>query len=314
MDKLARGYILQVLHAKRMSEYELARKAGIHYGTLSRIILGATKSPGMETVERIAKGLGVPVSSFLPPEHGRGRRYVTWDEPHLFRQYTELEGGVSERIMITKGLPPYLQHPDMVRSWAVGDMYPRFHVDMPMESYLGIRQVASASTMSARQASGYRHIVLGQVDLFDRHYNPEWIAFTRYALREYEHHDRGATILILLPPRDFAKLERLVSALLRSIGMYIPWSSLSVYDTVHAYLGHGLDATFITEPRDLILVRESVLAAIQQVLPHFRAELGEYNDLSLRFLHGLLSREAPRLRGGQGESRSDSLTSAFAPR
>ena len=48
-----------------MTQDELAKKADIPYPTLAKIESGAVQNPSIETVVRIAKGLGVSVDDLL---------------------------------------------------------------------------------------------------------------------------------------------------------------------------------------------------------------------------------------------------------
>jgi transcriptional regulator with XRE-family HTH domain len=51
--------------ASRPSQYALAKKAGVAQGYISEMEAGAKKNPGIETLRRIAKALGVPVTELL---------------------------------------------------------------------------------------------------------------------------------------------------------------------------------------------------------------------------------------------------------
>lgn len=50
----------------RLSQFQLARKAGVDYMTIQRIELGLTRWPQEETKHRIADALGVEVFTLWP--------------------------------------------------------------------------------------------------------------------------------------------------------------------------------------------------------------------------------------------------------
>lgn len=65
----------------RISQQELAERAGLSRPTISRIERGATGDVGIETVERIAGVLGVTVADlFIPVTEDR------WDDDELLRR------------------------------------------------------------------------------------------------------------------------------------------------------------------------------------------------------------------------------------
>src|SRR4051794_1398119 len=53
--------------AAGLSQYELARRTGLTRQTLSRLEMG-DREPGWETVQLLAKALGVPCTDFIDPK------------------------------------------------------------------------------------------------------------------------------------------------------------------------------------------------------------------------------------------------------
>jgi transcriptional regulator with XRE-family HTH domain len=55
----------QIREAKGLSQLDLAKRAKISQGYLSDLEAGEKKNPGIETLRKIAKALGVPVAELL---------------------------------------------------------------------------------------------------------------------------------------------------------------------------------------------------------------------------------------------------------
>jgi transcriptional regulator with XRE-family HTH domain len=55
----------QIREAKGLSQLDLAKRAKISQGYLSDLEAGEKKNPGIETLRKIAKALGVPVVELL---------------------------------------------------------------------------------------------------------------------------------------------------------------------------------------------------------------------------------------------------------
>ena len=67
MEKISEKLITcirELLETKKMSMYRLAQNAGISQSTLSNII-HRNNAPGIDTLERICKGLGMTMSEFF---------------------------------------------------------------------------------------------------------------------------------------------------------------------------------------------------------------------------------------------------------
>ena len=55
----------QIREAKGLSQLDLAKRAKVSQGYLSDLEAGEKKNPGIETLRKIAKALGVPVAELL---------------------------------------------------------------------------------------------------------------------------------------------------------------------------------------------------------------------------------------------------------
>jgi transcriptional regulator with XRE-family HTH domain len=55
----------QIREAKGLSQLHLANRAKVSQGYLSDLEAGEKKNPGIETLRKIAKALGVPVTELL---------------------------------------------------------------------------------------------------------------------------------------------------------------------------------------------------------------------------------------------------------
>jgi transcriptional regulator with XRE-family HTH domain len=55
----------QIREAKGLSQLDLAKRAKVSQGYLSDLEARQKKNPGIETLRRIAKALGVPVTELL---------------------------------------------------------------------------------------------------------------------------------------------------------------------------------------------------------------------------------------------------------
>jgi transcriptional regulator with XRE-family HTH domain len=66
MTPIAIGRVLQRLReAKGLSQLALAKRAKVTQGYISELEAGAKKNPGITTLQKLAKGLGVPVTELL---------------------------------------------------------------------------------------------------------------------------------------------------------------------------------------------------------------------------------------------------------
>jgi transcriptional regulator with XRE-family HTH domain len=66
MTPIAIGRVLQRLReAKGLSQLALAKRAKVTQGYISELEAGAKKNPGIATLRKLAKGLGVPVTELL---------------------------------------------------------------------------------------------------------------------------------------------------------------------------------------------------------------------------------------------------------
>jgi len=60
------GKVLKRLReAKTLSQLELVKRAGVAQAYLSELEAGHKKNPGIETLKKLAKALGVPVTELL---------------------------------------------------------------------------------------------------------------------------------------------------------------------------------------------------------------------------------------------------------
>jgi transcriptional regulator with XRE-family HTH domain len=60
------GRVLKKLRERKgISQLELARRAKVGQGYISELEAGQKKNPGLETLRKIAKALGVPVTELL---------------------------------------------------------------------------------------------------------------------------------------------------------------------------------------------------------------------------------------------------------
>jgi transcriptional regulator with XRE-family HTH domain len=55
----------QIRETKGLSQLDLAKRAKVSQGYLSDLEAGQKKNPGIETLRKIAKALGVPVTELL---------------------------------------------------------------------------------------------------------------------------------------------------------------------------------------------------------------------------------------------------------
>jgi transcriptional regulator with XRE-family HTH domain len=55
----------QIRERKGLSQLDLAKRAKVSQGYLSDLEAGEKKNPGIETLRKIAKALGVPVAELL---------------------------------------------------------------------------------------------------------------------------------------------------------------------------------------------------------------------------------------------------------
>ena len=60
------GRVLKRLREKEgLSQAALEKKSGVGHGYISQIEAGEKKNPGIETLKKIARALGVPVTELL---------------------------------------------------------------------------------------------------------------------------------------------------------------------------------------------------------------------------------------------------------
>ena len=60
------GRVLKRLREQRgLSQAALAKRSGVAQGYISEVEAGQKKNPGVETLRKIAKALGVPVTELL---------------------------------------------------------------------------------------------------------------------------------------------------------------------------------------------------------------------------------------------------------
>ena len=57
-----------ILHSGKISEYELAQLTGVSQSTINRIILGATKTPSMASLNKLSKFFNLSVHQLLGNE------------------------------------------------------------------------------------------------------------------------------------------------------------------------------------------------------------------------------------------------------
>ena len=59
-----RANVLYASEAAGISQRELARRSGVHFVTVNRIVRGV-QDPGVQQCERIAAGLGIPLRDLI---------------------------------------------------------------------------------------------------------------------------------------------------------------------------------------------------------------------------------------------------------
>lgn len=67
--------ILYYLNLKKWSRYKLCKTAGMAQSTLSDILSGKNSNPRMDTIEKIAEALDVPVKTFFD-ETDNNKEYI----------------------------------------------------------------------------------------------------------------------------------------------------------------------------------------------------------------------------------------------
>lgn len=81
----------ELLEQRGLSQTRVAELAGLPNETLNRIVTGRTRNPGIYTLQKIARGLGVTIGwlmgergfEFSPERRLELRRFVTWAEELL---------------------------------------------------------------------------------------------------------------------------------------------------------------------------------------------------------------------------------------
>ncbi len=65
--------VVRLRGCRGMTQLELARAAGLHQDQISTLECGHFKSPGLRTLLRVARGLGITVGELLPESDGSHR-------------------------------------------------------------------------------------------------------------------------------------------------------------------------------------------------------------------------------------------------
>lgn len=99
-----RAFIIKTRQERKLSQADVARRGGIPKGTLGAIEAGRYSIPRQETLQGIAKGLGVPyevldrMARGIPPETpSLGSRRI---DPEFFRLVDDLPLSLGHRRMV----------------------------------------------------------------------------------------------------------------------------------------------------------------------------------------------------------------------
>lgn len=141
----------ELLDQRGLKQSRVAELAGLPNETLSRIVTGTTRNPGVETLARIADALGVTVGwilgekgyEFSPDDRAELRRFMTWGEGILKAtqvERTELQPPNASAVMLGRRSPvrpPQRDRPTPVSAtgWreSFGDRREERAVDIPQQ-------------------------------------------------------------------------------------------------------------------------------------------------------------------------------------
>lgn len=68
---------LMIQNGKRISQKELSEKSGVTQATVSRILSGKIADPHIETIEKIANGLGRSASALMSESRPKQGEYIS---------------------------------------------------------------------------------------------------------------------------------------------------------------------------------------------------------------------------------------------
>ncbi len=82
----AKERIKQLMQAKNITEYRLAKLSGLSQSTISNIFIRNT-APTIPTIEAICKGLGITMSQFFSENDAEKPVYLTREQRELFDEW-----------------------------------------------------------------------------------------------------------------------------------------------------------------------------------------------------------------------------------
>ncbi len=81
--------IKQLMQAKDISEYRLAKLSGLSQSTISNIFNRNT-APTIPTIEAICKGLGISMAQFFADEGNEDKVYLSREQMQFFNKWLSL--------------------------------------------------------------------------------------------------------------------------------------------------------------------------------------------------------------------------------
>ena len=100
----AKERIKQLMKAKNITEYRLAKLSGLSQSTISNIFIRNT-APTIPTIEAICKGLGISMSQFFFENGAEKPVYLTKEQRELFDEWVFLSS--EQKSVVEKLIKSY---------------------------------------------------------------------------------------------------------------------------------------------------------------------------------------------------------------
>ncbi len=100
----AKERIKQLMKAKNITEYRLAKLSGLSQSTISNIFIRNT-APTIPTIEAICKGLGISMSQFFSENGAEKPVYLTKEQRELFDEWVFLS--LEQKSVVEKLIKSY---------------------------------------------------------------------------------------------------------------------------------------------------------------------------------------------------------------
>ncbi len=259
-------YIRDLMAARGISQYRLAKETGLSKGQISKVLDGSVKNRDgtrIGTAQAIARTLTLPIGAIMQPLDSRWHRLDYADAAGYFRFLETFAGcrcllsasGSADSFLLPDDVSEAIERERLDRSWIP---------DAMREDLLGCHRKTMVSRRRSRENGSHLHQIVAPTHVWAPAMQSAWAAQREMRERMVEFAERTAVAFI-----PGARWDDVVTEV-ASQTRFWNWSKVKIADDLMAAVWHDF-VTYLTTDRPLIrqLRRTLETAAVESFSPSF---------------------------------------------